>query len=414
MNCQVCLEAYNKSSQQCITCHFCDYKSCSKCVKRYILQTLDSHCMNCKREWSREFMTDNLSKSFVNNEYKKHKEKILFEKEKSLLTFTQPFVEREIQIEQLNKELSQKVEELRIVKYEVDRMKGNIFILQSQNINSSNFVQKCPNQQCRGFVSCDWKCNLCDTYICESCFKTKTSKNDYHFCDPNDVETANLIKSDCKKCPKCATSIHKIDGCDLMWCVMCHTAFNWVTGKIEKGNIHNPHYFDHLRQTRQQERNPLEVQCGRELDQSFIRLFGNMLIDTIVDDYDYDQFSKFYNEKMRRVIQLQQKVIPKLVESNTSDNMDLRISFMRNKITEDQWKRLLQQRQKKNERNKVITNLLAMYNNSMIDIFYRLCYSHEWDIGIVEMNNLFIYTRDELYKISDTYNCNVAKYVINI
>lgn len=414
MNCQICLESYNKSSQQCVTCHYCDYKCCSKCVKRYILQSLDSHCMNCKREWSRQFMIDNLSKSFVNNEFKKHKEKILFEKERSLLTLTQPFVERQIQIDELNTDLARKMEELNRIKREVNHMKNSISRLQSANVSSSQFVQKCPNQDCRGFVSSEWKCNLCDTLVCEDCFKIKTSDNQNHTCDENDVKTADLIRSECKKCPKCATSIYKVDGCDMMWCVVCHTAFNWITGKVERGNIHNPHYFDYLRQNGQQERNPLEIQCGRELDQNFIRQFGNMLIDTIIDDNDYEIFSRYYDEKLRRVIRLQQNVIPKLVESNNSDNMDLRISFMRNKISEEQWKRLLQQRQKKNERNKIITTLLATYINSMIDVFYRLCYSHEWDDGILEMNNLYIYTKEEFYKLSDTYNCNVAKYVILI
>ena len=412
MNCQICLESYNKSTQQCVTCHYCDYKACTKCVKRYILQTLDSHCMNCKKEWSRQFMMDHLSKSFVNNDYKKHRETILFEKEKGLLTFTQPFVEREIEIEQINEELAKKHKELRRIKQEVNQMKNNIEKLQSRNVNSSHFVQKCPNEQCRGFVSSQWKCNLCDTHVCECCFKMKPRNHDDHICDENDVQTANLIKSECKKCPKCATSIYKIDGCDLMWCVVCHTAFDWISGKIEKGNIHNPHYFDYLRQNGQQERNPLEVQCGRELDHNFVKRFGNMLIDTIVEDSDYDIFSHYYDDKLRRVIRLYRNVIPTLIQSNNADNIDLRISFMRNKITEEQWKRLLQQRQKKNERNKVVITIFSTYINSMIDIFYRLCNSHDWDNGILEMNNLYVYTKEELYNHSDNYNCEVTKYVI--
>jgi hypothetical protein len=29
-----------------------------------------------------------------------------------------------------------------------------------------------------------------------------------------------------------------------MWCPQCHTAFRWSTGEIERGAIHNPHYYE--------------------------------------------------------------------------------------------------------------------------------------------------------------------------
>jgi hypothetical protein len=32
-----------------------------------------------------------------------------------------------------------------------------------------------------------------------------------------------------------------------MWCTLCHTGFNWNTGKAHEGIVHNPHYFEALR-----------------------------------------------------------------------------------------------------------------------------------------------------------------------
>ena len=32
-----------------------------------------------------------------------------------------------------------------------------------------------------------------------------------------------------------------------MWCTTCHTAFSWKSGEIQNGTIHNPHYFQYMR-----------------------------------------------------------------------------------------------------------------------------------------------------------------------
>jgi uncharacterized Zn finger protein (UPF0148 family) len=69
-----------------------------------------------------------------------------------------------------------------------------------------------------------------------------------HVCNPDTLATIQLLQKECKRCPKCAIPIFKIDGCDQMWCVQCHTAFNWRTGKVETGRVHNPHYFQYLRE----------------------------------------------------------------------------------------------------------------------------------------------------------------------
>jgi hypothetical protein len=50
-------------------------------------------------------------------------------------------------------------------------------------------------------------------------------------------------------------SIEKVSGCNQMFCVQCHTAFDWATGEIETGVIHNPHYFDMMKRN-QLQRNP--------------------------------------------------------------------------------------------------------------------------------------------------------------
>jgi hypothetical protein len=87
--------------------------------------------------------------------------------------------------------------------------------------------------------------------ICNTkvCKDCRVIKSDEHECNDDDVATANAIAAESKPCPKCAASISKVSGCDQMWCTMCHTTFSWKTGKVETSVIHNPHYFQWLSST---------------------------------------------------------------------------------------------------------------------------------------------------------------------
>ena len=62
-------------------------------------------------------------------------------------------------------------------------------------------------------------------------------------CDKEAVETMKMLNKDTKPCPSCGTMIHKVSGCNQMWCPSCKNAFDWRSGRIERGVIHNPHYY---------------------------------------------------------------------------------------------------------------------------------------------------------------------------
>jgi hypothetical protein len=76
------------------------------------------------------------------------------------------------------------------------------------------FIRRCTRSECQGFLSTAWKCEMCEYYSCNKCFQTKTQKHDDpHECTKEDLETAELIKKDCKPCPNCGEFIMKISGC---------------------------------------------------------------------------------------------------------------------------------------------------------------------------------------------------------
>jgi hypothetical protein len=125
---------------------------------------------------------------------------------------------------------------------------------------AARVVQRCPQTDCLGFVTAgSMTCGMCTAVLCKHCRRvvvagggtgtgSGTAGTAVHECDPSDVATVKLLKSDTKPCPKCAAPIFKIDGCDQMWCTACHVAFSWTTGAVVETAIHNPHYFAFIRQ----------------------------------------------------------------------------------------------------------------------------------------------------------------------
>ncbi len=110
-----------------------------------------------------------------------------------------------------------------------------------------NFTMKCPAMECQGFVGMDWTCGMCSVNVCKDCREVKDHQ---HVCDPAQIESVKALRKEAKPCPTCAAQISKIDGCDQMWCTLCHTAFSWKTGAIQV-HVHNPHYYEWMRRTGQ-------------------------------------------------------------------------------------------------------------------------------------------------------------------
>ncbi|MEI7996130.1 MAG: hypothetical protein WCH01_14640, partial [Methylococcaceae bacterium] len=269
--CIICDEKFNKTNHFLITCSYCATEACRTCCQTYILGQNLPKCMNnaCGKEWTRKFLVQVFPKTFVNKDLKKHKEKVLLEKELSLLPATQGVVEAQIEKEKLLAEVAQVNALIRDLYRRRDNLNIQVANTDGNNAHNKprNFVRACPVEDCRGFLSTQWKCGLCETYTCSKCHVVK-SKTDEHVCNTDDLATAALLSKDTKPCPSCHTGIIKIEGCDQMWCTQCHTAFSWKTGKLED-KIHNPHYFEWQRLNGGVPRAQGDIQCGREIDYNF-------------------------------------------------------------------------------------------------------------------------------------------------
>lgn len=406
--CQVCIETFNKSTLKEIKCPYCEYSACAKCTKHYLLQSKEnSHCMNCKREWDRDILVERMTKSFVNKEWKQHREDVLVERETSLLPESQIYVEREIEIEKTTKEyLEVQKKIMKWIRKSVELKTKIRKLREKKDTERKQFIKKCPNEECRGFLSTKWKCGICNINVCAECHEIKNDNE--HECKKENVETAKMIEKECKSCPKCATIIHKIDGCDLMWCVMCHTAFSWKSGRIESGNIHNPHYFEWLRQNGRQERNPMEIQCGREIDNHFVRVLSEKTKEK------GEEVRKLYLEKARKVMHMREVEMRRYQTNRVEENRDLRISFLRNRLSKEEWKKILQKREKQSDKSRGILNIMGMYVNTMTDILYRIQEENEWGNGLEEMERLKEYVKEQYERVKKVYGMTSVQKLVDL
>jgi len=173
---------------------------------------------DCAKEWSRKFLRENFTNVFLTSKYKEHLENILFDQEKALMPATQPLVEEKIAKRNMKKQLRELdllIEDLYRQKRELERqIQYGIIPAKDEKEEKAQFVRQCPANGCRGFLSTQWKCGICEQWSCPDCHELKGPNRDCeHKCDPNNVETAKMLAKDSKPCPKCQSLIFKISGC---------------------------------------------------------------------------------------------------------------------------------------------------------------------------------------------------------
>ena len=247
IECIICVET--KNNDDIFNCLACKFKNCIDCHKRYLLtNTQYPHCLNpeCRSAIPYDIFLKKFNKKWIFNEYKDHRSNILLNKEKSYIPEMVQNIAIQKDIEDKKREYYKEIGNLRV---QIRAIENKIIELNPAKIDKSKYQYNygCPSENCKGFLDTDFKCGLCNSMICNKCYEIKdgTKKGD-HECDPEKVETFNIIKKEAKPCPQCGEFISKVSGCDQMFCVKCSCAFSYKTGIIEKGIIHNPLAYDYF------------------------------------------------------------------------------------------------------------------------------------------------------------------------
>ena len=272
MSCNVCCSAYNKTLRSEVKCYFpdCAYSACKECTRTYLTGiTEEPHCMKCRNKWSLEFTKSSLNASFMETEYKNHRRIVLADR---VIAQIPEFYEGALRFGQLTesdlklKEIMAQISEHRTIigqlYIEYDRVRREMD--NKGPSESKKFVMQCQNDGCRGMLTTQYKCDICTKFTCPKCFLAIVGEKAEHVCKQEDMDTVEELRKNTRPCPSCGLRISKIDGCDQMWCIECKTAFSWAKGTVEKGVVHNPHYYQWMRQNGGVPRNPNEhnERCG--------------------------------------------------------------------------------------------------------------------------------------------------------
>jgi len=466
--CQICTERLNKTFRAPIKCSKCEFECCKTCFKRYISDTDSIHmlkCMNCNIEFDRSSLYDRVGATFMATVFRDIRQTQLYEIEKGYFPATQSIIEEELKVVHLiedSETLDAKYEDLRVdrtakltnfryseeatrVRDAIDKyesIKNEVEILDEQlrdereliqsKINSIRgkngssttytYVMQCPNIDCKGLLSNEstnkvghFVCAICNTVVCRSCHMMVSETE--HICDPDVILSIEFLEKSTKPCPSCKVPIHKISGCNQMFCTGCHASFDWRTLRLNQGVIHNPHHAQWLRTQQNRPRELGDIPCGRELDIHIAINCCDDFRDIIPSngDTELNKMCDYLFDTLRFAIHHNHESIVSLGRNRYGHhtNQSLRINLLRNRISEDVFKYEIQKRDKANSKRAELLQIVMTYRDAITDIVWPFIEDgldkslKDWTNMIGEVKALESYINDCFVKISKVYGSTV-------
>jgi len=401
--CNLC-DGHISKPQKTKTCNSCNLVTCETCFRMCLLVN-DTKCVNCDFVMfeKNENIKDITIHSYYNKFFKK-KQPQNTKEYKEISVDVKKSIKDRLKINNIYSDYCIK---LYNTKYGHEP-NNNEKKKKKKDDDVIKFIKKCPNENCRGFLSNAWKCGLCDTYFCHDCHKPKNGRNDeIHVCDEKEKATIQMLNKESKPCPKCGMPIERISGCAQVWTPCCKIAFNWNTGKIDPGRIHSPEYYEYLRRTQGEvPREREDMPCGGIVNFFDLR---NALKDLTPDiKYKLDK----YFQRMTHVNEVELNSLPQQI--GQQDNTDLGVSYLTNILTEEKWKTTLKARIKKEEKNNNIYHILYMFVHVINDLFRNLILDKNTDNFFDNGDKIIKYSNEQIERINKRYKSKETKYFIRV
>ena len=410
-DCLICCESFE--SPYLVTCFKCNNKCCKTCFQKYILlSNLEPSCMFCGKKLDVAFILFNSNIKWFETIYKEHRKEKLWKNELVLIqdVRTQAAAKAYITAKEINENYIYRIDDdlkiftslyLNIVENAKECITN--FGIGWENYDFDNNVPRldsspnisfpCPIINCRGIIT-NKTCGICGNDICSKCREKMKNENE-HICNEDALKSIKSLVNNSHPCPKCATPISKVSGCDQMFCTQCHTTFSWDNGRIITHNFHNPHYFEWIfTNNRLQQPIPLENE-NKNICDEFISYQNLMQCFTPQEKNDFinsrkkiPQLINFFEElssatyyalafiKLRENILNVRAYSGNHVNIGIPNNHKLRIKLLSNEINENEFKMEIEKKDMKHNKYR----------------FYWEVYSTVFEFTSILFGNLYVYT----------------------
>lgn len=455
--CSVCINNYTPIIRKKCICKYCKADTCSKCIERYLLGCHeDAHCLHCRVNYNDTTLSEICTKTFIQHDYFKHRQEVLINRERANLPGLQDAAineriqrENQLKINEIKKDIailktqyditineynilyrdyvSKLVakQDYSVIKEKCDDLNNrceniaikiknkddDIYRIRfpiSNGVNKSEeekkkFIRRCTRDGCQGILSTAWKCGICDFYSCSKCFVTKTKeRDDPHECKKEDIETADMIKADCKPCPNCGEFIQKSSGCDMMWCISCKTPFSWNSGKvIISGHIHNPHYYEWMQRNGggAVPRNPADIPCG-----GYPHMYDILIIFRNINKKVSKKFFEFH-----RICGELQDISEHTYRTHIDQDSTTNIKFLLGDYDEKHWGQLLGKNERKRKRDREVQEIFAAFRMVAVELINRV-YNYRTNYG----THMFFVIPKEVEKYMNNLNVEIEALITMI
>jgi len=368
--CSVCLQSFKNETF--VACS-CGFKACRECCCTFQIPS----CMKCKAAFSKQFC----QKFNILPVFKAYHEKLIWEREFSLLPSTQPVLEWEDTVAKLKKRL-------RFGERVVFPEKPKMFL----NSSTTNPIFACPGNDCRGFVGGS-HCGTCKKEICLKCRefviqavrereettsaanattepeKRSNLKKAAHVCEASIVASIQSISQEAKPCPRCRAQIFRIEGCNHMFCTNCRTHFDWETNRVLTSSSN--HHYD-LTTSFSNNVSLVVGSNATNTEQCNTDPFSDAIPSSVVPAIAADHpncFRAFWKEPVSARFLMRKRLSGFETEFHYQESLlRIRLMFLRRQLNEDQAKAKVLLEDEKHEKMFRQRNLLEMYLNICNDL----------------------------------------------
>jgi hypothetical protein len=443
MSCTICFDPFNASTRKPIRCPIdsCAKTACRTCYQTFLCGDDVSvpKCMFCDTQFTHSQLHHiGLTKSFLQGEFAKHQQDVLFAQEQAMLPAAQAAVAHDRLIKNIDdqiKDVSSQIKQLTALKIDLLHTKRQLLRQGPENQNhdqnhdqAEQFIHRCAHSNCNGFVSSAWKCATCDKYTCPHCRELKHQRDDpLHVCNPDSVASVALLKHDTKPCPNCKVPVHKTEGCDQMFCTQCKRLWSWNTGKFETRG-HNPHYLQWMRDNGGIPRDPNDVLCGREIDHHLLRQLNILIPHTLqlaihhMTLHEHNLLSKQFHDVYNlfaSIPHLRFHDLPRFLVDRLAINLHARKAFVSNSMSLSRFKQTTRRNHLLAIKYEHIAQLIQAVIQATTDIAFRFLHQllhfnnthnnsntnyNTFTSFPTELNNLRTYANQELNNIHHDFH----------